>query len=99
MELLKKYKIFWSPKFLLEFQNLIYCTNSKVTKYSVCSYIQNDLINLISSLKLFPERYPQITNFKYKDRNIRKIVYTNYIIIYEVCIDIRQSLYSTYFPF
>lgn len=89
MNLIKKYKIFWSPKFTKEFQDIISYINFQYREYSICNYFKNSIINLISSLNFFPERYPKIANFKYKNRNIRKIVFKNYIIIYEVQIDIR----------
>lgn len=85
MKLIKKYKIYWSSKFINEFKSILNFINN----YSVSYNFKNNIIDLIYSLEFFPERYPKITNFKYKDRNIRKLIFKKIIIIYEVQINTR----------
>lgn len=41
----------------------------------------------IYSLEYFPERYAKLDHFKYK--SLRKLVFSNYIIIYEIQKDSR----------
>lgn len=89
MKLIKKYKIYWSPQFTNELKNILTFTNCHFNNYSISNNFKNNIINLIQSLDFFPERYPKITNFKYKDRNIRKLVFKKFIIIYEVQIKTR----------
>lgn len=89
MKLIKKYKIYWSPQFTNEFKKILTFMNCQFNNYSISNNFKNNIINLIQSLDFFPERYPKITNFKYKDRNIRKSVFKKFIIIYEVQIKTR----------
>lgn len=89
MKLIKKYKIYWSPQFTNELKKILTFMNCQFNNYSISNNFKNNIINLIQSLDFFPERYPKITNFKYKDRNIRKLVFKKFIIIYEVQIKTR----------
>lgn len=89
MKLIKKYKIYWSPQFTNEFKKILTFMNCQFNNYSISNNFKNNIINLIQSLDFFPERYPKITNLKYKDRNIRKLVFKKFIIIYEVQIKTR----------
>ena len=89
MKLIKKYKIYWSPQFTNELKNILTFTNCHFNNYSISNNFKNNIINLIQSLDFFPERYQKISNFKYKDRNIRKLLFKKFIIIYEVQIKTR----------
>lgn len=80
-----KYYIIHMPQFRKELDNIEYYLANVLCSPLAASNLLNKVINLVSCLALFPERYSKIfVSNKFKNRNLRKIPVDNYIIIYEV---------------
>lgn len=85
-----EYDIVWSPKAYKDIDKIsYYLKEEKIAKKLI-----RNILNSISTLKHFPERYAKIEDIN-KD-NIRKMLVKNYVVIYEVDSDTRASFYFTY---
>ena len=76
------YKIIISSSFEKELQNIFYYINFFLREHTTAKYFYNKVINSISTLSYFPERFPKLSNNK--NSNFRRLLIDNYIIIYEV---------------
>lgn len=85
-----EYNITWSPKAYNELQNIHtyikYYLKAKITADNLVKKI----LDSISNLSYFPEKYLRIKNIDIIERNIRKMPVSNYIIIYEIDNTSRQ---------
>lgn len=93
---MNKYKIVWSPN-TKEDLNVIY---SYIASHFKEPHIANNLLkkilNSISSLEYFPDRYCKIHSYKDKSKNLHRLLVNKYAIVYEVNNSTRTSFYSTY---
>ena len=79
---MKKYKIIWSPKAFNDLDNIYNYIKYYLKEPYIANNISYILINSISELNYFPERYTRIPNLE--NKNVRKLSISDYIIIYEV---------------
>lgn len=84
MESIKKYNINWSPNFQRELGNIYSYINNVLQEHTTAVKLYDSIITEIYSLNYFPEKFPQIYNFKFKNRNLRKFIIKKFVIIYEV---------------
>ena len=84
MEYIKKYNINWSPNFQKELGNIYSYINNVLNEHTPAVKLYDTIITEIYSLRYFPEKFPKIYNFKFKNRNLRKFIIQKFIIIYEV---------------
>ena len=96
MEYIKKYNINWSPNFQKELGNIYSYINNVLNVHTTAVKLYDPIITEIYSLHYFPEKFPKIYNFKFKNRNLRKFIIKKFIIIYEVDKQKRWSFYFTY---
>ena len=65
--------------------------NIKTTKaFEIANEKYKKIRNKILSLQYLPERYSRIFKSKFKNRNLRKLLINNFVIIYEVRNDTYQ---------
>lgn len=93
-----EYDIILLPSFNKELDNIYNYIYMKLNSPNVAKKLYKLIKSEISKLNLFPERYSKIfiSNKKYQNQNLRKIIIKNYVIIYQVDNDTRKSLYFTY---
>lgn len=84
MESIKKYNINWSPNFQRELGNIYSYINNVLQEHTTAVKLYDSIINEIYSLNYFPEKFPKICNFKFKNRNLRKFIIKKFVIIYEI---------------
>lgn len=93
---MNKYIVNPSSQFEIELKE-IYRTITFYSKESkIAQKAYSKIINTIYSLNFFPERYAKIIDYSNEIKKIRKLPIKNYIVIYEVDIDTRTSIYFTY---
>lgn len=96
---MNKYQIITTKKFEEELENIYYYFLYFLKELKLANLFYSKIINCIFSLEYFPKRYHIISNFlNYKNRDIRKLIIKNHIIIYEVDDMLRTSCNSTYIP-
>ena len=97
MTLMNKYKIIWSPKAYDDLKNIHAYITYQLKEKRIANNVIKKILNSISSLNYFPERYIKLYKSDPKLRNWRKLAIDNYIVIYEVEYNTRSSIYFTYF--
>lgn len=96
MTYLNKYIIRPSPAFEKELEKIYNYITFELKEPLTAKKFFNQLSKEIYSLQYFPERYKRIPIYKKPKRNIRKLPFNNYVIIYEVDINARASIYFAY---
>lgn len=91
-----KYIIQPTPSFEKELENIYNYIVYKLKEPSTAKNFYTQVTVEIYSLQYFPERYMKIPIYKNKKRNLRRLPFNKYAIIYEVDTKTRTSLYSTY---
>ena len=91
-----KYIIKPSPLFEKELEKIYNYITYNLKEPITAKNFYSDVTKQIYSLQSFPERYMKIPTFKNKKRNIRRLPFNKYAIIYEVDNNTRSSLHSTY---
>lgn len=81
MDLINKYTIITTVSFIEDLNSIIYYFNHKFKEPNISEKFYLKIIKNLSSLSLFPERYPKISNLN--NINLRKLIIDNYVIIYE----------------
>lgn len=95
---MNKYKIIWSPEAKKDLDNIYtYIAFYLKEAHSAHNIIKN-ILNSISDLTHFPERYSKIFYYTNKSRNIRKLPIDKYIILYEIDNISRENLYFAHIP-
>ena len=84
-----------TPQFEKEFDNILYYLENVLKKPITKNHFFKKVTKGINSLSLFPERFVRIP-YKDKNRNLRRLLVNNYVIIYEVKKDTRSNFNSTY---
>ncbi len=79
-----KYKIIWSPKAYKDLKNIYFYIKDYLKETNVANKLVKTILNNISNLSYFPEKYMRIKNYGDKVRNIRRMHIFNYNVIYEV---------------
>lgn len=92
---LYKYRIIWSPKSIQDLNNIYFYICYNLTKPQIAKNITKIILNSINTLSYLPERYVKIHNIS-TNKNIRKLIIHNYIVIYEVDKDKRSSIHFAY---
>lgn len=81
MDIRANYKIILSPSFYKELRSICNYISYTLNEYIIANSLYSKIINRIQSITIFPESYPQILNTK--NRNLRKLVFKQFIIVYE----------------
>lgn len=81
---IRKYTIHPTNTFKEELENIIKYMKYKLKEPIIAKRFYKSIVNELNSLEYLPERNKKIESFNYKERNIRKLLFKNYIIIYEV---------------
>lgn len=76
------YTILWSPSFKEELNKIYEYIAFKLKEPIIARKFYQEIIGSLNTLKTFPERYPKLLLNNNKD--IRKIHFKNYIIIYSI---------------
>ena len=98
MTLNKKYKILPTTTFKEELEEIIYYIKYNLKEPLIAKNLYKKIINEISSLQFMPERHKLIEDKNNNlQRNLRKILINNYVIIFEIKKELRSNFYSTYF--
>ena len=95
---IKKYIINQTPSFEKELESIYKYLAFKLKEPLVAKNFYNKLIKEIYSLQYFPKRYMRIFSYKNRNRNIRRFLINQYIIVYEINVNTRSSFHITYFP-
>jgi len=85
-----------SPSFEKEFNKIYKHIAFKLKEPITANNFYNKIIKEIHSLQHFPERYMKISSYKNKNKNLRRLIVNQYIIIYEVDNNTRTSFHFTY---
>lgn len=97
MTYIKQYIINQTPPFENELEFIYRYLAFKLNEPTTANKFYRKAIKEIYSLRYLPERYIRIYDFTNKGRNLRRLLFDNYVIIYEVDNNTRTSLYFTYF--
>ncbi|MBO4816532.1 MAG: type II toxin-antitoxin system RelE/ParE family toxin [Clostridia bacterium] len=90
----EKYKIVHTSSFELELYQILKYISFNLLETNIAKKFYKSVKEKINSLTYLPERNAKIY---LNDKNFRKILVNNYLIIYEVDNDTRTNLYLTYF--
>lgn len=93
----KQYDVKQTPLFEEELEDIYRYFTIKLKEPNIAINFYKKVMTKIHSLQYLPERYVSISNFRNKGRNLRKLLIDDYIIIYEVINDTRESFHLTYF--
>lgn len=93
---INKYIIRPTPSFEKELHKIYNYITFKLKEPATAKKFYNQIAKEIYSLQYFPERHSRIPIFKNKKRNIRKLPFNRYAIIYEVHNNTRSSFHFTY---
>ncbi len=85
-----KYKIVWSPKSLTDLNRLYGYILHNLKEPDTARNLYNKIINSISKLTSFPERYPDISYYGKFNKNCRRLRVDKFIIIYKVDINSKE---------
>ena len=87
MEEIKKYKIIWSPTFKNELDNICSYISEELKEPKIAKKFYLKIIEKLNSLKIFPERH---ISMKVKNIAFRKLLWKNYVIIYQINFRTRE---------
>lgn len=87
MEEIKLYKIIWSPTFIHELNTICDYIAINLMEPKISKLFYHSILERLNSLKLFPERNRKI---HVKDIVFRKLIFKNYIIIYQINFKFRE---------
>ena len=79
-----KYIIKITPSFEEELKSIYTYIELKLKEPNTAKILFNKIINKIYSLETYPERYIKVSINSDKTRNIRKLIFEKYVIIYEI---------------
>ena len=96
MTLNKKYIVLPTYTFKEELKNITSYFKYRLKEPLLTKRFYKNVSNKIKSLEFMPEKHMRISDFKNKNRNLRKLLIDNYTIIYEVINDTRTSFHFTY---
>ena len=96
---MNKYNVIWSPTANTDLNNIYTYIAYNLTETYIANKIVKKILNSISVLTYFPERYPKCFYYINKSKNIRKLSINKFIIIYEIDNISRESLYFTHISF
>lgn len=85
----KSYIVNQTSPFENELESIYRYLAFKLKEPNTAKKFYRKVINKLNSLQYFPERYTRISNFENKNRNLRKLLIDNYLIVYEVLNDAR----------
>lgn len=77
-----KYEIITTDTFEKELQNIFHYINFHMQEPIIAKNLYNKIINSISKLNYFPERYFKLKNCK--TANVHRLIVNNYVIIYKI---------------
>lgn len=92
----ERYIINQTPEFEKELEYTYNYLAFKLKEPITAKNFYNKVIKEIYSLQYLPERYVRIFDFRNKERNLRRLLVDNYVIIYEVNKNTRTSFCFTY---
>lgn len=78
------YKITWSPKAIKGLKKSYEYVFCRLKEPTTARNLYNKIINVVSNLQSFPERYPDISYYGKVDKNYRRLRVDKFIIIYKV---------------
>lgn len=90
MDIKANYKIILSPLFYKELRSICNYISYILNEYIIANKLYSEIINKIQSITMFPESYPKI--LKIKNKNLRKLVFKGFIIVYECNIKDKEIL-------
>lgn len=82
----KKYKVIWLNSFKTELSHIYFYLCNNLKQHYSAKNLHTRISKLLSSLSYFPERYPKLSIHK----DIRKIVFNKYIILYTVNLNTQE---------
>lgn len=94
----KQYKLLPTATFKEELEDIIYYIRRKLKEPLLAKRFYQKIIKEINSLTYIPERFQEVNLTDEKNRMLRKMHLSNYIIIYEVKRNTWTSLCFTYIP-
>lgn len=93
---INKYIIRPAPSFENELEKIYNYIAFKLKEPATAKNFYNQVTKEIYSLQYFPKRYMKIPIYKKRKREIRRLPFNKYAIIYEVDNNTRSSFYFTY---
>lgn len=94
MTYIEQYNIHPTTTFKEEVKEIYRYLAITLKEPSIANNLYKKIIKKIDTLKFLPERCRSIDSF---NKNIRKLLVDNYIIIFEIQKDTRSNIYFTYF--
>ena len=91
----REYTIFITASFKNEMRDIIYYLKYKLKEPLIADKFYDKVIEEISLLNYMPALHPKVQN-KYEKRKLRKLLISNYVVVYEVNSNTRSSFYFTY---
>ncbi len=91
----REYTIFITASFKNEMRDIIYYLKYKLKEPLIADKFYNKVIEEISLLNYMPALHPKV-QIKYEKRKLRKLLISNYVVVYEVNSNTRSSFYFTY---
>lgn len=79
-----KYKIIWSPRAYKDLKNIYFYIKDYLKETNIANKLVKTILDNVSNLSYFPEKYMRIKNCENKEKNIRRMHIFNYNVIYEV---------------
>lgn len=78
------FHVIWSPAFYKEFMNICNYLSYSLKNPIISKKFYFKVVKRLSSLQYYPERFSKIHIFNKHNKNIRKLLIENYIIIFDV---------------
>lgn len=91
-----KFTVHPTATFKKEFSNILHYIKYNLQEPLIANSFSKTVIKKILALDFMPERYTRILDYHDKNKNLRKFMIGNYVVIYEVNNDTRTSFYFTY---
>lgn len=96
MILNNSFTVYPTNTFKRELSNIIHYIKDTLKAPIIADNLYENILQKISSLNFMPERYTKISDYKIKNKKLRKLIVNNYVVIYEVVHNTRSSFYFTY---
>ena len=93
---MNKYKITWSPKARKDLKNIYNYIAYNLGEKNVAKKQITNIIDSISTLETFPQRYLKLFDYNPYSPNVRRLPVNKYVVIYEVNNNTRSSLHFTH---
>ena len=79
-----EFSVFWTNPFKIQLHNILFYLDFSLQNPIASRELYHKIIASLENLKILPRLYQKITSKRYFNKEIRRLVVSNYVIIYEV---------------